>query len=248
MRADCKLCIPSFFGVRVEMINKVLSSAIKLFLRTQVDRVEELKIEIKGGDRQIVKGYIPSVGLKTDYAVYQGIHLRQVQVTGENIRVNLAQVLKGKPLRLLEPVPIKGNLRLEEADLQASLSSSLLSQGLDEFLLILLEANGVKEPAQVLENYQITWQKINLNDDLVVITGMITAKDGTVSPLAIRTGLSLSNNHTLNFYPLEIDIFSELLETSIDRHEIDLGEEVILEELSLALGQLSCCGGLTVLP
>lgn len=230
------------------MISKVLSGAIKLFLRTQVDRIEELKIEITGGDRQILKGYIPGVYLKTDYAIYQGIHLRQVQLTGENIRVNLSQILKGKPLRLLEPIPIKGHLQLEESDLQASLSSSLLSQGLDEFLGILLEANGVKEPVKLLQQYETVWQKITLNGDLVQIEGNIISPDGTVSPLEINTGLQLSNSHTLNFSPLSVKILPELFDTRLDRHEIDLGEEIVLEELNLKPGQLSCCGGLTVLP
>jgi hypothetical protein len=230
------------------MISKVLSGAVKLFLRTQVDRVEELKIEITGGDRQILKGYIPSVYLKSDYAVYQGIHLRQVQLNGENIRVNLSQILKGKPLQLLEPVPIAGNFCLEESDLQASLSSALLSQGLDEFLAILLEANGVENSAKILQNYEITWLKISLQQDFVSLLGKMTASDGTQSPLSIHTGLCLSNSNTLNFYPLKIQVASELLSTSLDRYEIDLGEEVVLEQLSLAPGQLSCCGGLTVLP
>jgi hypothetical protein len=230
------------------MISKVLSGAIKLFLKTQVDRVEKLKIEITGGDRQILKGYIPGVYLNTNYAIYQGIHLRKVQVTGENIRINLSQVLKGKPLRLLEPIPIKGNLQLEESDLQASLSSSLLSQGLDEFLLILLEANGVKEPVKLLQQYEVIWQKIALNGDLVRIEGNVIAPDGTVSPLEINTGLQLSNSHTLNFFPLSLKILPELFDTNLDRYEIDLGEEVVLEELNLTPGQLSCCGGLTVLP
>jgi LmeA-like phospholipid-binding len=230
------------------MISKVLSGAIKLFLRTQVDRVEELKIEITGGDRQILKGYIPGVFLKTDYAIYQGIHLRGVQLTGENIRVNLSQVLKGKPLRLLEPIPIKGNLQLEESDLQASLSSSLLSQGLDEFLLILLEANGVKEAAKLLQKYEIIWQKIALNADLVRIDGNVIAPDGEIGSFEINTGLQLSNSHTLNFSPLSMKILPELLDTSLDRYEIDLGEEVVLEEVNLKPGKISCCGGLTVLP
>jgi hypothetical protein len=230
------------------MISKVLSGAIKLFLRTQVDRVEKLKIEITGGDRQILKGYIPGVYLKTDYAIYQGIHLRKVQVTGENIRINLSQVLKGQPLRLLEPIPIKGNLQLEESDLQASLSSSLLSQGLDEFLSILLQANGIKESAKLLQQYEVIWRKIALNCDLVRIEGNVIAPDGTVSPFEINTGLQLSNSHTLNFSPLSVKILPELLDTSLDRYEIDLGEEVVLEELNLTPGQLSCCGGLTVLP
>jgi hypothetical protein len=132
--------------------------------------------------------------------------------------------------------------------LQASLSSSLLSQGLDEFLAILLEANGIEESTKLLQQYEVIWQKIALNSDLVRIEGSVIAPDGTVSPLEINTGLQLSNSHTLNFAPLSLKILPELLDTSLDRYEIDLGEEVVLEELNLTPGQLSCCGGLTVLP
>jgi LmeA-like phospholipid-binding len=230
------------------MISKVLSGAIKLFLRTQVDRAEELKIEITGGDRQILKGYIPSVYLKSNYAVYQGIHLRRVQLTGENIRVNLPQIVKGKPLQLLEPVPIAGDFCLQEDDLQASLSSALLTQGLDEFLAILLEANGVKNSIALLQNYQITWVKIALKQEFVSLLGKMVHLDGKEHPLTINTGLRLSDSHTLTFYPLQIEVDPNLLATSLDRYEIDLGEEVILEELDLRSGQLSCRGGLTVLP
>jgi len=71
-----------------------------------------------GSDRQILHGTIPRVSILARHAVYQGLHLTQIQLVGEGIRTNLGQVL-GQPLRLLEPVPV-AELLLHESALNAS--------------------------------------------------------------------------------------------------------------------------------
>ncbi|MGK7877934.1 MAG: DUF2993 domain-containing protein [Xenococcaceae cyanobacterium] len=229
-----------------EIITKVLSRALRLWLRSQVDRVEELQIKITGRDRQILRGYIPCVFLASSRAVYQGVHLGQVQLTGENIRINLGQVLKGKPLRLLEPVRVTGKVLLEEASLKASLSSSLLSNGLTDLLLTLLEANGIPNSINILEDYQVSWQEVTLHIDKFTLTGTLTDGDGNTTSVIIRTGLGLANGQTLHFHSLGIEALPELLDISFNEFQVDLGSHVELEELSLAPGKLSCSGRLTV--
>ena len=105
-----------------DLISKVLSPALRLWLRSQVESVAELNFSIQGKDRQILTGYIPSISLNSSRAVYQGLHLGEVELLGENIRINIGQVLKGKPLQLLEPIQVTGQVRLDQADLEASLS------------------------------------------------------------------------------------------------------------------------------
>ena len=107
-----------------DLISKVLSPAVKLWLRSQVEQVEHLNFKINGQDRQILRGYIPVVSLDSSKAVYQGLHLGDIQLQGTNIRINIGQVLRGKPLRLLEPIWLKGEVYLTTDDLQASLSSA----------------------------------------------------------------------------------------------------------------------------
>jgi hypothetical protein len=41
-------------------------------------------------------GYIPGVFLAVGKAIYQGLHLGKAQLRGENIRLNIGQVLQGK--------------------------------------------------------------------------------------------------------------------------------------------------------
>jgi len=81
--------------------------------------VSNLEVKISGNDRQILHGTIPRVSILAHHAVYQG--LRKIQLVGEGIRTNLGQVLRVS-LRLLEPVPVFGEL-LQESALNASLQS-----------------------------------------------------------------------------------------------------------------------------
>ena len=116
------------------IISKILSPAVWLWLRSQVEQVSNLEVKISGSDRQILTGYIPRVFMCARHVVYQGLHLSQVQLVGENILTNLGQVLRGKPLQLLEPVPVSGELLLKESDLNASLQSPLLANALNDLL------------------------------------------------------------------------------------------------------------------
>ena len=121
------------------MINKVISTAVKLWLRSQVNKAEDLQVTITGSNRQILKGYIPEVFLTCSKGVYQGLHLSQIELTGTNIAFNVTEVVKHrKPLKLLEPVLVDITVLLAAVDLQASLASSLLSDGLTDFLSSLL--------------------------------------------------------------------------------------------------------------
>ncbi len=48
-------------GQRGQIIGRVLPGAVRLWLQTQVDRVESLVVELEGRDRQLISGYIPGV-------------------------------------------------------------------------------------------------------------------------------------------------------------------------------------------
>jgi hypothetical protein len=228
------------------IISKVLAPALHLWLRSQIEQVEFLDIKISGGDHQILKGYIPSVFLSSSRAVYKGLHLGKVQLTGENIRINVGQVLKGKPLCLLEPLQVTGRIHLEEADLQTSLSSSLFSNALTDLLLLLLETQGLTTSDYILKESQVSWQEIRLNRDKFILNGTLVDGDGTINPLTIRAGLELVNTQTLRLHPVQIEAFSPLLNVALSELPIDLGSDVKLETLNLEPGQLSCWGCLIV--
>jgi hypothetical protein len=103
-----------------------------LWLRSQVEQAETLTLEFSGKNRQLLRGEIPSIQVKAQAAVYQGLHLRQVALEAGSVRLNLRQILQGKPLRLLQPVPVQLAVQLQEDDLTASLASPLLQGAIRE--------------------------------------------------------------------------------------------------------------------
>ncbi len=227
---------------KTEIISKVLTPAVKLWLRSQLDHVEDLEIKIKAGDPQILRGKIESVLLGTNRAVYQGIHVGKVNLSGSNIAVNLGGILRGKPLRLLQPIFVNGELVVEEQDLTTSLSSPLLSQGLTDLLALLLESQGINNPEEILAPYQIQWHQLNLSAEKFVLAGNITDAQGSTNQLILRSGLGLHNSQTLLLDPLHIQGIPHLDNLSINQFKVDLGSDVELQNLNLSSGQLSCAG------
>jgi hypothetical protein len=223
------------------LISKVLSPAVGLWLRSQVQQVSNLEVKISGSDRQILHGTIPRVSILAHHAVYQGLHLTQIQLVGEGIRTNLGQVLRGQPLRLLEPVPVFGELLLQESALNASLQSPLLANALNELLLTLL-------PASYTLDGQVSWHKIGIDSDQLIVSATLATNTSNPTPVVIRTGLKLASCHELQLEQPQIQIPVEFPLVNLDSFKLDLGAEVAIEELTLSSGKLMCCGRINIIP
>lgn len=229
-------------GQGSRIASAVLSPAVQLWLRSQVQQVSELKVKIEGSDRQIFSGTIPKVTAAASGAVYRGLHLTEVALEGAGIRVNLSQVIKGQPLGLLEAFPVFGVLRLIQADLNASLKAPMLADALSEFLLPLLPMADLEGPLK-LQNSQIA-----IDAGLLTLSAVILRADGTQIPFVLRTNLRMASSHELMFENPEIEVLQELNRNIINSFKIDFGPEVEIEELILNPGEIVCRGGIRVLP
>ncbi len=197
-------------------------------------------MEIKASDRQLLSGRIPLVSIFATHAVYQGLLITQIQLIAENIRINIGSVLKGKPLRLLETVPVIGDLIVDEKDLNASLSSDLLSTALSDLLVKVLSTHD-------LQSQPVNWQEILLDNNQIILRGMRVSNSET-TPLEICLGLRLLSGHELQIAPILIKPEQgDILE---DNHEynLDLGSDVDIQELTLIPGKLVCRGRINVNP
>ena len=174
------------------MITKLLSAAVKLYLRSQVSRVKGLQVKIGGKNRQILKGYIPNVFLSCQQGIYQGLHLREIVVSGNEIAFNLPEVLQKKPLRLLEPIAIEVDLSLFKEDLSASIDSALLQSGLTDLWQIILNANEIEDLGEELTDVEIKWDSIAIAEDELIISGTYADKSFNLS-----TGVSLAKSMTI---------------------------------------------------
>jgi hypothetical protein len=225
-----------------QIVSKVLSPALGLLLRSQVQQVEELQIQIQGQDRQILKGYIPSVFLNSRRAVYQGLHLGHLQIRGENIRINIGQVLKGKPLRLLENIQVTGEIKIEASDIQASVSSSILANALTDLLLTLLEVQELADPDHFAQTYQVNWQTINLHTDQFTLRGTVCDRQGNSHPIHLQANLELANPQTLQMASVYLEGLPQFSPLSLREFTVNLGTDVELEALKLEADRILCSG------
>ncbi len=236
----------------ISLVSKVLSSAVRLWLRSQVESVEQLDFQIEGGDRQILGGCIPKVAIASRRAVYQGLHLSQIDLTGEMIRVNLRQIVQGKPLKLLAVVPIHGSLLWDETDLNASLKSPLLTNALAEFFLTWLKefsdllpedlAQAIKDPMTLQEAQAV----LHDNQATIKVEWRSTPPISTT----LRTGLSLVSGSRLKLEQPQLFtcVADKISSTQLQDYELELGTDVELQEFRVELGKLWVQGQINVLP
>ncbi|MEA5601509.1 DUF2993 domain-containing protein [Nostoc sp. UHCC 0252] len=225
---------------KIRIITQVLTKALKLWLRAQVSQISELEVEIKTSDRQLLSGRIPLVSIFATHAVYQGLLITQLQLTAENIQINIGSVLRGKPLKLLETVPVVGELIVDEKDLNASLSSDLLSTALSDLLVKVL-------PTHFSKSQQINWQEIILDNNQIILRGT-KLTNSEISPLEICLSLQLLSGHELQVSDIKIKPEQRDILEGDRQYNLDLGSDVDIQELTLIPGKLVCQGRINVNP
>lgn len=248
---DLRFAMPN----QSRLISKVLSPAVRFWLRSQLEQVDDLQLAIEAGDRQLLSGGIKRVSVSARNAVYRGLHLSEVSIVGEEICTNFAQVLRGKPLRLVQAFLIAGDLLLYEADLNASLQAPLLAQGVIEFLLTLLQADGEPDHSltkQAPEEIRLQDPQVVLGDGLVTLAATLLSASGQPTAVVVRTGLHLSNGNQLHLdrphWLPHAKARQGMPLRDLDGFTFDLGSDVSLQTLSLEPGQIRCQGQLMVTP
>ncbi|MBE9053824.1 DUF2993 domain-containing protein [Nostocales cyanobacterium LEGE 11386] len=231
---------PTKSSHKLRIITNVLTTALKLWLKSQVSHISQLEVEIRASDRQILSGCIPWVSIFASDAVYQGIHVTRIQLLAENIQVNVGSILKGQPLRLLETVPVSGNLIVEEKDLNSSLSSELLSTALNDVLVKLI-------PEYYPKSQPISWQKIILGSHQIILYASL-AQTSEPIPLEICLSLELIGGRELKLTQIQVIQNQVALLENEHGYNLDLGSDVELQELSVIPGQLVCQGQINVNP
>ncbi|AFZ58094.1 DUF2993 domain-containing protein [Anabaena cylindrica FACHB-243] len=227
-------------GKKIRFITQVLTTAIKLWLRTQLTQVSQIEVEIGSSDRQLLSGCIPSVSIFATNAVYQGVHVTRVRLGAENIRLNIGAILKGKPLKLLEVVPVVAELLVEEQDLNNSLPSELLSTALNDVLVKLL-------PEECQKSKPITWQEITIDNQRLILCGVLLL-ESEPTVIEISVGLELLNGQELQLSPIQIKSNQEIVGDSNSKYHLDLGSDVDIKEITLTSSQLICHGRINVNP
>ena len=231
---------PKTNNSKVRIITKVLISAIKLWLRSQLNQVSHLEVKITASDRQLLSGCVPGVFISASNLVYKGLHITQIELEAENIQLNVASILKGQPLQLSAIVPVVGKLMITEQNLNNSLSSPLLLTAINDGLIPLLAEYS-------LNSKSITWRKITLDNQLLILHGTpISEIEGAF--FNIYLGLELLNGQELQLTQVEVKTNQQMLLARNFPDIINLGTDVDLEKLLIMPEQLSCYGRININP
>jgi hypothetical protein len=230
-------------GVRQsQWISPILSKAVALWLRSQIESVEQLEILIDAGHRDLFRGQIPQITLKACHGIYQGLHLSQIQVIATQIRTNLGQVLKGQPLQLLEPLDINCQLNLTQTDLNASVAAPLFSDALRDVLLPWLKSHRLLQSIQDVQAHSIT-----LTDLYFILKGKIVSS-GEYYPFQLQARLQVKKGQILVLAEPLLQATSLITPTALDPLRLDLGSSVDIQQLTLADQHINLQGHIQVNP
>jgi hypothetical protein len=235
-------------GSRV--ISRILPPAVRLLIQTQVDHIDNLTFQIEGRDRQILSGYVPKAAIAADRAIYQGLHLSHVQVEALEIRINLGQVLRGKPLRLLQRFPIAGEVVIQEGDLAASLAAPILRDGIRSLLQQLMAAQSSGQDLRPYLGALLQGDRLQVGEVAIApnqLTFTLLPAQETAAAVTLQTGLAVREGHILVL--LQPTVKSAAADPmQLDGFELDLGPDVQIDSLTLAAGQIDIRGTVQVIP
>jgi hypothetical protein len=111
-------------------IFSAISPLLKLWLASQVETIEDLHIEVNSSTSQLLQGIIPQGIVTAKNITYQGLGIASIHLTAEHIHLNVAQMLQGHSLRLLQPIQVKLTATIDRDHLAPALTSPLLVQAL----------------------------------------------------------------------------------------------------------------------
>lgn len=228
--------------VMAQFVGTLLNPVVASWIESEVDAVENLKVNIQGSDQQITSGTIPSATVAGDNLLYEGFRITQVQLDGENIRLNVSEAIQGSKLRLLDPVPVQVQMRLTEADLNQSLQSPIIQSQLAQ-ANVELPIGGSKVP------FQISNPSVTLLDNVLQIDASVAADDGSTVPVTVATSVRAQNGSELVLVnPAWVSEGQSIPIDGLNNMAINFGNEVKIDSLQLQEGAIVYAGKLTIRP
>ena len=160
------------------LIAGALRPAIGLWLRSQLDAVETLHIEIAGRDREFLQGHIARAMLQATAITYRGLSLERVELAAAAIE------LQWQPsVQLRAPVAAALRVSLTRVNLTASLGSPLLQEGIADLLTRAFGTNPLAEgPAN--------WETACFEAGKIILQGKSTRLELGVAALQGRLQLA----------------------------------------------------------
>lgn len=161
-------------------ISNILIPLIKLWLRSQTEKLDKLEINIEGKSWQIMNGKITHAQITAEDIIYQGLAITSAHISTHQIHLNVPQLLKGAPLKLLNPLQIQFHAFWSAPAVHQCLKAQLFQQLIQESAIDYIPPTSDPELSELL-----TTLVSALGDQLHLQT--LTVQNGTIDCQALLT-------------------------------------------------------------
>ncbi len=242
--ATLPIMVVNSLPATAQIASALLSPLLSAWIRTEVNQVENLEVQVVGADADILNGVIPQATISGTNLLYQGFQVNQLRLSGQDIRLNVGDAIQGQPLRLLAPVPVQVSLQMTEADLNQTLSSPTIRQQLAQAQVNLPIAAGQEVP------FLISDPNVTLEMDRIRIEANLSLSEGEPVPVTLTTGLTPQNqNQLILTNPNWVTPEGQSLPIpGLEQLLIQLDPDVRIDRLDLQQGVLQYEGQLTIQP
>ncbi len=114
----------------MSVVSSAVLPLIKLWLRSQTESLAHLEITVGGSSWQILRGKIPNASVTAEEVIYQGIEITSVQLSTEQIYLNIPDLIKGESLKLLQPIQVTMSAHFSPQAVMRSLSSRIVKEAI----------------------------------------------------------------------------------------------------------------------
>ncbi|MEN9220347.1 MAG: DUF2993 domain-containing protein [Thermostichales cyanobacterium SZTDM-1c_bins_54] len=210
-----------------QLLGTLLSPLVAAWIRSQVQGVEDLQVNIRGADNELLNGFIPQAQVSGRNLRYEGVAVSQVSLQGQNIRLNVPAALQGSPLQLLQAVPVQVGLVMTEADLNQTLQSPLIQAQLAQ-AKVTLPIGTTSVP------FLIRDPKVRLVGDRLQIDAQLSSEQGPPVPVSLATRVVPTSPQQLALRdPVWLIAGQEIPIAGLNNLPIDLGPEVQIQQLKI---------------
>ena len=103
-------------------VMQLLSGGLQRWLRSRLQAVEGLEIQLHGSAFQLLRGRLEGVTVLARRVIYQGLEIEQVNLRSDAITVQMGNLLKGQPVQLEQRFKIRGTLSFSPEALTRTLA------------------------------------------------------------------------------------------------------------------------------
>ncbi len=225
------------FPVQSQLLSGLISPLLQVWVRSQVQQVDDLRVVVNGPDAELSNGRIQSIDISGRNLVYSGIPARSLSLRGSDIRLDTRRALQGGGLRLEQPVRADIALSLSEQDINTYLASPTFQEQVKDLKVKLPTQFGGDQQTEV--KLELLNPSARLLRDRLEIAATVRLQGGEPAPLRLSTGIAVNGRQLRLVDPQLVDEKGQgVAIESLAGLQISIGRELELRRVAISPGLL----------